>query len=323
MAKKTKGEWPYHEDRHGNWVACSSNPCKLHSGGDIMATSPEDAFAKADRLAHPQGGEGMTGMDDVKAHWRTKNKGAEDAYKAAQERSRKRRRSNSAMKGFYEEPLADVPDNLKTGWHHVASVGGKYPETRYMFKGQVAKLMRHDIEQFRKEGGMPKDWDVKVLVRPDKTKGEGFKDDEFNASDFYIIVTRPSGSTPASRSMQTSDIYDPNKEGSKIGAAEDLLDKEVGIRNCSYRNAVDFCESNPDARIPTDERTITEHNLGRIGDQYSMATVNDDLLYVYTRDSDVVFIDEDHKDPKLENDKSLQYFRNSRRGQKPSSGKTE
>ena len=61
MTGKNKGDWPYHEDPHGNWVACSSNPCKLHSSGDIMATSPEDAFAKADRLAHPQGEGGLTG----------------------------------------------------------------------------------------------------------------------------------------------------------------------------------------------------------------------------------------------------------------------
>ena len=47
MTEKTKGNWPYHEDSHGDWKPCHSNPCKLHSGGDIMATSPEDAFAKA------------------------------------------------------------------------------------------------------------------------------------------------------------------------------------------------------------------------------------------------------------------------------------
>ena len=47
MTGKTKGEWPYHEDNHGDWKPCHSNPCKLHSGGDIMATSPEDAYAKA------------------------------------------------------------------------------------------------------------------------------------------------------------------------------------------------------------------------------------------------------------------------------------
>ena len=42
-----EGEWPYHEDSHGRMVPCRSNPCSLHSGGDIMATSPEDAYRKA------------------------------------------------------------------------------------------------------------------------------------------------------------------------------------------------------------------------------------------------------------------------------------
>lgn len=44
-----EGLWPYHRDVNGNWVACGSNPCRLHSGGDIMASSPEDAYAKAHR----------------------------------------------------------------------------------------------------------------------------------------------------------------------------------------------------------------------------------------------------------------------------------
>lgn len=35
--------WPYHEDRHGNMVPCASNPCKLHGGSDIIATSAADA----------------------------------------------------------------------------------------------------------------------------------------------------------------------------------------------------------------------------------------------------------------------------------------
>ena len=42
-----RGEnWPYHEDKNGNMVPCASNPCKLHGGTDIMATSPEEATAK-------------------------------------------------------------------------------------------------------------------------------------------------------------------------------------------------------------------------------------------------------------------------------------
>lgn len=59
MSGKHEGEWPYHEDNHGNWRPCNSNPCKLHSGSDIMASSPEDAYAKA----HAGDGE-MPGMTD-------------------------------------------------------------------------------------------------------------------------------------------------------------------------------------------------------------------------------------------------------------------
>lgn len=49
MAGRTKsggGDWPYHEDKHGNMVKCRSNPCRRHSN-DIMAASPEEAYRKA------------------------------------------------------------------------------------------------------------------------------------------------------------------------------------------------------------------------------------------------------------------------------------
>ena len=35
--------WPYHEDPHGNMVPCESNPCTLHGGSDVYATSAEEA----------------------------------------------------------------------------------------------------------------------------------------------------------------------------------------------------------------------------------------------------------------------------------------
>lgn len=47
MMTKHEGEWPYHEDKHGNMVPCQSNPCRRHSGGDIMAANPEEAYRKA------------------------------------------------------------------------------------------------------------------------------------------------------------------------------------------------------------------------------------------------------------------------------------
>lgn len=55
MVKKHKGNWPYHETRSGNWAPCANNPCRRHSGGDIMATSPEDAYAKAHANDAPAG----------------------------------------------------------------------------------------------------------------------------------------------------------------------------------------------------------------------------------------------------------------------------
>ena len=46
MVMNHKGEqWPYHESKNGEMVACKSNPCRLHGGSDIMASSPEEAYA--------------------------------------------------------------------------------------------------------------------------------------------------------------------------------------------------------------------------------------------------------------------------------------
>ena len=45
--------WPYHlytgndPKKQGSYVKCNSNPCLIHGGTDIMATSPEDAYEKA------------------------------------------------------------------------------------------------------------------------------------------------------------------------------------------------------------------------------------------------------------------------------------
>lgn len=46
MAGKNKAGWPYHQDPHGNMVPCASNPCTLHGGNDVIASSPEEAEAK-------------------------------------------------------------------------------------------------------------------------------------------------------------------------------------------------------------------------------------------------------------------------------------
>ena len=45
--KKPDESWPHHQDKHGNWVPCASNPCKMHGGSEVMAKNPEEAFEKA------------------------------------------------------------------------------------------------------------------------------------------------------------------------------------------------------------------------------------------------------------------------------------
>ena len=57
MVKKTNnhdGEnWPYHQyegskpELQGSYVPCATNPCSMHGGSDVMATSSEDAYTKA------------------------------------------------------------------------------------------------------------------------------------------------------------------------------------------------------------------------------------------------------------------------------------
>ena len=46
MSNHNGENWPYHESRNGDMVACASNPCKIHGGNDIIATSPEEAYEK-------------------------------------------------------------------------------------------------------------------------------------------------------------------------------------------------------------------------------------------------------------------------------------
>jgi hypothetical protein len=46
-------DWPYHEyqgkdsKKVGTFVKCHDNPCSLHGGSDIIASSPEEAYEKA------------------------------------------------------------------------------------------------------------------------------------------------------------------------------------------------------------------------------------------------------------------------------------
>lgn len=46
-------DWPYHQykgkdaKKAGTFVKCHDNPCSIHGGSDIMASSPEEAYEKA------------------------------------------------------------------------------------------------------------------------------------------------------------------------------------------------------------------------------------------------------------------------------------
>ena len=46
MSNQHDGEnWPYHENKNtGEMTACASNPCKIHGGSDIMASSLAEAY---------------------------------------------------------------------------------------------------------------------------------------------------------------------------------------------------------------------------------------------------------------------------------------
>lgn len=39
-------DWPYHEDNHGNMVPCLHNPCRLHGGSEIFASSLDEAYER-------------------------------------------------------------------------------------------------------------------------------------------------------------------------------------------------------------------------------------------------------------------------------------
>lgn len=67
MSEKGNDAWPYHMKRDGSgMVPCDNNPCSLHGGNDVMATSKEDATEKYyDRKysSNPTGlADGIVGM---------------------------------------------------------------------------------------------------------------------------------------------------------------------------------------------------------------------------------------------------------------------
>ena len=252
MAGKHNGEWPYHEDPHGNWRPCNSNPCKLHSGGDIMATSPEDAFAKADRLAHHDDG-GYAG-----AASKPSDKGMNDAHHLAEAHRERVSKVRKAMEGFYRKPI-DPPEEWKEDYEGYLSMGGRYLEVKDKGMTDVAKLMRRDMSLLRKAGGVPKGWKVSVKV-----------DNSSWAPVFDVTIKRPEGTAPAYRSLRPTDLYDPHKEGEGKSEARNMMLDDIGKRSCTYEEAVEYCSQHPEHKILTDDARDTQSYVKDLTGQYAM-----------------------------------------------------
>ena len=62
--KKPDESWPHHQDKHGDWVPCASNPCKMHGGSEVMAKNPEEAFEKANSVSWGSFGMSMNQKND-------------------------------------------------------------------------------------------------------------------------------------------------------------------------------------------------------------------------------------------------------------------
>lgn len=74
--KKPDESWPHHQDKHGNWVPCASNPCKMHGGSEVIAKNPEEAFEKANSVSWDSFGMNMNQKND-------NNDGMNDKQKVA------------------------------------------------------------------------------------------------------------------------------------------------------------------------------------------------------------------------------------------------
>ena len=258
-SRKHNEEWPYHEDPHGDWVACSNNPCKLHSGGDIMATSPEDAMAKADRLAHPAGGGGYDGGGETENS--TMGKREAEAHRFAQAKRERVARLEEAMKGFYTPPLDDPPQDLKDQFETELRVGGRYFDVQGEDWDQIADHIRHDLSTLREADVIPEGWEMivkKEIGNSDDLRGLG------------IGIRRRQGSKPVSRSIRPTDIYDPNHEGLMRKNVRNAMERETGIRGCTYNQAAKYCSRHPEFKVHTDEAEEVRDCVQKIADQYSL-----------------------------------------------------
>ena len=70
MSRNHDGEnWPYHEDVHGDLVACSTNPCRLHGGSDVMADSLADAYKSMYDEARSENTELRKSIEQERRRW--------------------------------------------------------------------------------------------------------------------------------------------------------------------------------------------------------------------------------------------------------------
>ena len=267
MTSKDKGIWPYHEDPHGDWVACSNNPCKLHSGGDIMATSPEDAFAKADKLAHSEGGGGYAGSADSQDNVvgnDSEEIHKEEVHRIAEARKKRNAEIRERMKSFYKEPVTDPPQEFKDTWGSTKylEIGGKYFETADLPRTKVAALIRHDISLLQESGGIPDGWKVKVIT---------VKNPNGDRYDFHINVSRPAGTMPAHRHVRPTDIYDPNHEGVGHPYYQMMMKDNSRTSDYTYEQAAKYCHDNLRNRMTTTaENDDTLKRLRDIAKQYAI-----------------------------------------------------
>ena len=260
MTRSTRGEWPYHEDSHGRMVPCRSNPCSLHSGGDIMATSPEEAYRKA----NAGGAEGLAESDSGPV---TKPKTRQESTKERRARLDKAVSSFIKPPGTVEHPYGPSPFK-----------GGRYDETKGKSSSEIAKMIRGDVKNLKKAGAIPSGW--KISVRKDT----GAWSDGFN------VTIRPEGEVKSYRSIQPDDILNDPEDGATREARDAFFD-EIGGKPYTREDVQSFCDSHPDIHVPTQETLDTMHYLRKATSQYEFS--DDDIMTDYhnTRQASYISLD--------------------------------
>ena len=248
MTGKNKGEWPYHEDPHGNWVACSSNPCKLHSGGDIMATSPEDAFAKAHADDNAGGMTSDAGVQD----------GNREPIFGRLRLHAHRKVMDKKVAGLITPPVENVNEPGDEFFE-----GGRYQETRNMSQEDVADLIRADVRNLKKAGAVPSDWDVSV-----KSGGEKFR----------IIIDPGKSRIKPFRKASYEDITHEEKDGGNHFLRQAYLD-ETHDDSYSETGAKTYLRNSGRITEATTELKDAEHYIGAAAGQYGQKTRNSEQYF--------------------------------------------